>query len=210
MTIVWACAVSAEEYLSAGAKVEVPRPDCPSCSKPMVFWSGYWRDLRAEGRCAKAWVRRARCKDCGVSHGLLPAFLLVGRLDVVESVGEVLEAVMAKMSGVRPAAARVEVPYTTARGWRRRFERTAERWAVAFSALAVELGGAVLTPLADAGGRALEAIRAAWEAATALPGWAALGAWRFASAVSGGRLIATNTDSPWLIVGRRRFMPPVP
>jgi hypothetical protein len=28
--------------------------------------------------------------------------------------------------------------------------------------------------------------------------------------VSGGRLIAVNTDSPWLIVGKRRFMPPVP
>jgi hypothetical protein len=28
--------------------------------------------------------------------------------------------------------------------------------------------------------------------------------------VSGGRLIATNTDSPYLVVGKRRFMPPVP
>ena len=46
--------------------------------------------------------------------------------------------------------------------------------------------------------------------AAALPGWLAVGRWRFASAVSGGRLIAANITSPFLIVGRRRFMPPVP
>jgi hypothetical protein len=34
--------------------------------------------------------------------------------------------------------------------------------------------------------------------------------WRFACSVSGGRLIAANAISPYLIVGRRRFMPPVP
>jgi len=38
----------------------------------------------------------------------------------------------------------------------------------------------------------------------------AVGRWRFASAVSGGRLIAANTTSPYLIAGSRRFMPPVP
>jgi hypothetical protein len=43
-----------------------------------------------------------------------------------------------------------------------------------------------------------------------LAGWDALGGWRFVSAVSGGRVIATNTNTPYLIVGRRRFMPPVP
>jgi len=41
-------------------------------------------------------------------------------------------------------------------------------------------------------------------------GWAGLGRWRFAAAVSGGRLIGANTNTPYLIVGRRRFMPPVP
>jgi hypothetical protein len=37
-----------------------------------------------------------------------------------------------------------------------------------------------------------------------------LGAWRFASSVTGGTLLAANTISPWLVVGKRRFMPPVP
>ena len=81
---------------------------------------------------------------------------------------------------------------------------------MAFAALAVELGGEAVRPPAGAGRFALAAIGAAFDAAAGLPGWAGLGAWRFASAVTGGRLIAANTISPFLIVGRRRFMPPVP
>jgi hypothetical protein len=43
-----------------------------------------------------------------------------------------------------------------------------------------------------------------------MPGWAASGRWRFASAVSGGAVLAANTVSPFYVLGRRRFMPPVP
>jgi hypothetical protein len=136
--------------------------------------------------------------------------LLVGRLDVAETVGAVIVEVASGRSGVRPAAERLGVPHTTARGWWRRFKVRAARVAIALSALAVELGGAAVTPLGHLGGWWLAALAAAWEAAVGLPGWEALGLWRFVSAVTGGRLIATNTDSPWLIVGRRRFMPPVP
>jgi len=81
---------------------------------------------------------------------------------------------------------------------------------VMFAALAVELGGEAIRPPADPGRFALAAISAAFDAACCLPGWLALGVWRFASAVSGGRLIAANKSSPYLIVGRRRFMPPIP
>jgi len=91
--------------------------------------------------------------------------------------------------------------------------RPGQRWiglAMAFAALAVELGGEVIRPAAEAGRFALEAIGAAFAAAASLPGWRRLGGWRFASAVSGGRLIAANTISPFLVVGKRRFMPPVP
>jgi hypothetical protein len=145
-----------------------------------------------------------------VSHALLPAFALVGRLDVVESVGEVIEEVASGRSGVRPPAERLGVPYTTARGWWRRFWQRAERLAVAFAALAVELGGEVVTPGGDLKAWVLSAMAAAWAAAVGLPGWAALGAWRFVSVVSGGRLVAANTDPLSIVVGKRRFMPPVP
>ena len=112
--------------------------------------------------------------------------------------------------GVRPAAARAGVPHTTARGWVRRFCGRAGELGIAFAALGVELGGEAIRPPAEAGRFALAAIGAAFEAAAALPGWLAVGWWRFASSVTGGKLIAANTSSPFLMVGRRRFMPPVP
>jgi hypothetical protein len=155
-------------------------------------------------------VPRLRCAPCGVSHALLPAFTLALRLDVAETIGSVLAEVAGGGCGVRPAAERAGVPYTTARGWVRRFRARAGELGVAFAALAVELGGAAVTPPAGAGRFALAAIGAAFGAAAGLPGWRRLGAWRFASAVTGGRLIAANTVSPWFVVGRRRFMPPIP
>jgi len=79
---------------------------------------------------------------------------------------------------------------------------------VSFSALAVELGGEVARPLPDPLRSAVAAIGAAFTAAAGLPGWAALGRWRFACAVTGGSLLAANASSPFLIIGARRFMPP--
>jgi len=155
-------------------------------------------------------VPRERCGLCRVSHALLPAFVLAWRLDAAETIGAVIAAVAGGRCGARPAAARADVPHTTARGWVRRFGTRAPGLGAAFAALAVELGGEAIRPAADLGGFALAAITAAFGAAAGMPGWAGLGVWRFASAVSGGRLIAANMTSPFLIVGRRRFMPPVP
>jgi hypothetical protein len=210
VAIVWPCPLPVDAYVAAGRKVEVPRPVCPSCAGPLVFWSGYWRHVRASGRCRKMFVPRLRCGPCRVSHALLPAFVLAWRLDVAETVGTVLAEVAGGGCGVRPAAARAGVPDTTARGWVRRFRARAAELGVVFAALAVDLGGEAIRPPAEAGRFALAAVTAAFDAAAALPGWLAVGLWRFASAVSGGRLIAANTVSPFLIVGRRRFMPPIP
>lgn len=210
MAIVWPCPDSVDVYVAAGRAVEVPRPDCPRCGSVMTFWSGYWRHVRAAGRRSKIFVPRARCRRCTASHAVLPAFVLAGRFDVVDTVGAVLVEVIEGVTGARPAAARVGVPHTTARGWLRRFGVRASELAVSFAALAVELGGEPVTPVGDVRCWALAAIRAAFSAAAALPGWCAVGCWRFASSVSGGRLIAANTTSPYLVVGKRRFMPPVP
>jgi hypothetical protein len=210
VAIVWPCPLPVDAYAAAGRQLGVPRPDCPSCAGPLVFWSGYRRHVRAGGRCRKIFVPRLRCGRCRVTHALLPAFVLAGRLDVAETVGEVITEVAGGPGGVRPAAARAGVPYTTARGWVRRFGSRAPGLGVAFAALAVELGGEPVRPPADPGRFALTAITAAFGAAAALPGWAAAGLWRFACAVSGGRLLAANMTSPYLIAGRRRFMPPVP
>jgi len=210
VAIVWPCPLAVDAYAAAGRDVGFPRPACPSCAGPLVFWSGYWRYAREAGRCRKIFVPRLRCARCGVSHALLPAFTLAWRLDVAETVGRVLAEVAGGGCGVRPAAERAGVPYTTARGWVRRFRARARELGVGFAALAVELGGAAVTPPAGAARFALAAIGAAFAAAAGLPGWGRLGAWRFASSVTGGRLIAANTASPWYVVGRRRLMAPVP
>jgi hypothetical protein len=210
MAIVWPCPLTVDAYLAAGRGVEFPRLECPSCAGPMGLWSGYWRYVRAAGRCRKMFVPRERCGCCRVSHALLPAFVLAWRLDTAETVGAVIGEVAGGRCGARPAAERAGVPHTTARGWVRRFAGRGGELGVAFAALAVELGGQAIRPAGEAGRFALAAIGEAFGAAAGLPGWLAVGLWRFASSVSGGRLIAANATSPYLIVGRRRFMPPVP
>ena len=210
MSIVWPCSLPVDAYSAAGKDVEVPRAQCPDCSEPMAFWSGYSRSVRHEGGVFTVWVPRGMCAPCAQTHALLPAFCLRNRLDSVETIGAVLEAVAEGPDGVRPVAERHDVLHTTARGWVRRFSRHAPRLAVALAALGVELGGEALTPSLDPTRFALRALSAAFHAATALPGWRAVGPWRFASSVGGGSLLCTNTNSPWLIVGKRRFMPPVP
>src|SRR5215467_8403660 len=118
----------------------VSPPGVPACARPLVLWSGYWRHVRAAGRCRKIFVPRLLCGLCEVSHALLPAFVLAWRLDVAETVGAVIAEVAGGGCGVRPAAARRGVPYTTARGWVRRFRCRALELGTAFAALAVELG----------------------------------------------------------------------
>ena len=55
--------------------------------------------------------------------------------------GAVIGQVAGGVSGVPQAAAAAGVPYTTARGWVRRFARRAAELAVSFPALCIELGG---------------------------------------------------------------------
>jgi hypothetical protein len=199
MSMVWPCPLTVGAYALMGRAVRVPRPQCPSCSSPVVFWSGYWRHVRWQERERKIFIPRVRCCGCGVTHALLPAFVLTRRLDAAESAGLVIGQVAAGAYGVRPAAAAARVPHTTAR---------AGDLAVSFSALAAELGGEVVRLLPDLLRSAVTAIGAAFTAAAGLPGWAALGRWRFACAVTGGSLLAANASSPFLIIGARRFMPP--
>ena len=210
MAIVWPCPLSVDAYVAAGRDVVVPRPECPRCRGGTVWWSGYRRFVRAGGSCHAMFVPRVRCGRCQATDAVLPAFVVCGRLDAAEVIGAVVEEVVDGTGGVRPAAARVGVPFTTARGWLRRFAARAGGWSVAFAALVVDLGGEALVPVIDGACYATAAIRAAFAGACSLPGWVRLSRWRFVSAVSGGRLLAANTITPYLIIGRRRFMPPVP
>ena len=211
VVMVWPCPLSVEMYVAAGRGVAVPRPLCPRCSSLMGFWSGYERSVRAGGRCHRLWIVRARCLACRVSHALLPSFALVGRLDVVETIGQALVDVAAGGISIGGVAVRLDVPFRTVRGWVRRFRARASLWWSGFAALTVELGGAI--PARWPSGLSAAAIAAM--------GWAHRAAfarhemrtgllWAFVSVVCGGALITTNTDPPWRVFGNRRFMPPSP
>jgi len=176
----------------------------------MSFWSGYERSVRHGGRCRKLWVRRARCGRCRSSHALIPSFCLVGRLDVVEDIGGLIAEVVNADSGVRPPAERIDVPHTTARDWMRRFARRASVLAAGFAAVVVEVSGLAPALAAELPRLALEAIEAAFNAVRSRAGPALVAMWAFASLVTGGALLATTTNPPWFILGRRRFIAPVP
>lgn len=211
VVMVWPCPLRVEEYVAAGRDVAVPRLSCLQCSLPMVFWSGYERSVRAEGRCHRLWIVRARCVVCSVSHALIPSFLLVGRLDVVETVGQTLADVAAEVISIGGAAARLDVPFTTARGWVRRFSATAARWWSGFASLTVELGGIIPACWPSAvSAAAILAMGWAHTAASARHEMRTGSLWSFVSVVCGGALVTTNTDPPWRVFGNRRFIPPFP
>jgi hypothetical protein len=209
MSIVLPCSMSVEAYAAAGKAVEVPRPDCPRCLVAMAFWDWYSRYVRVGREFLEIWIRRVRCSRCGVSHGLLPSFLFAGRYDPAEVIGAVIEAVASGTSGVGAAAEQAGVPLTTARDWLGRFSQRAEELAVGFAACAIELGGALATLTNKARRDAVAAIEAAFEAASGVPGWLGLGRWGFCSRVTGGRLIAPNSNPLVILLGKRRFIAPI-
>lgn len=141
LAIVWPCALDVESYASTGRKAKAPRRRCPKCGISMIFWSGYTRSVR-EQRTLRIFIHRAKCKSCGVSHALIPSFVMKRRFDPVEVIGLALMRAAAG-EGMRPIASSVAVPHSTARDWRRRFRARAPTLAAAFSAAVVELGAPV-------------------------------------------------------------------
>lgn len=115
-------------------------------------------------------------------------------------------------SSIGATARWVGVPFTTVRGWWRRFRVRSPVWWSGFAALTIEFGGTVpgrwpTGPPAAA----VAAIGWAHAAAAARHPARALPVWGFVSVVSGGLLVGSgNTIPPWRVFGNRRFMPPTP
>jgi len=141
MAIVLPCSMTPSEFAAAGREVEMPRPHCPNCSARMSFWGFYSRPLRI-GDEIRLLVHRARCSSCRRTHALIPDFVVPGRLDGIEVIGPGIEQ-MANEATTLAVAQRAGVPYTTARGWRRRFVSRAELLASGFLAATVALGDLV-------------------------------------------------------------------
>lgn len=208
VAIVWPCSLRVDEYEAAGREVDVPRQNCPSCAKPMIFWSGYSRNVR-DGNDRLIWVRRSRCVPCGVSHCLLPAFCLLRRAYSAEVIGPAVAAIV-DGALTREVAKAADFPYATVRDWRRRHRDRAPVLAAGFAAVAIELGAIAFQLAARAESAALEALGWAWATARRRFGTAVAAMWRFWALVSGGEALSTTTHPPWLFVGERRLIPPVP
>jgi hypothetical protein len=176
------------ERLLAGGGLE-----CPRCGGVLAGW-GHARPRVLRGRQGPVRLRprRARCRGCGATHVLLPAFALLRRADLAEVIGLALAA-KASGSGARPIAAAIGRPAGTVRGWLRRFGARVEAVRVFFTRLLVEAGVDPVPP-AQARSAFADAVAAvAGAAAAALSRWPGIGEvppWRLASAASGGRLLS--------------------
>jgi hypothetical protein len=197
MAMVWPTALDVDGYVESGRGVRVPRPCCPGCGRPMIFWGWYERDLRVSAVAVRrVLIHRARCRVCLVTQGLLPGFVTWGRLDCVEVIGPAIEA-MGGGEGMRRVAAGLGLAHTTVRDWRRRFSRRAAMLAVGFCRYVVAVGD--LAPRLSGSSElvALAAVMAVWEAARRRFGARVGGRWRLVNAVVGGHLLSTNTDPPF-------------
>jgi Domain of unknown function (DUF6431) len=171
---------------------------CPSCRGVLGPWGhGRRRVLRCWSGDRWMRPRRARCRGCAGTHVLLPDVALLRRQDEIAVIGAAIEAKVAGW-GYRRIAGRLAVHADTVRGWLRRFAERAELVRALFTRCAVALDpelGSVL-PAGNGVADALEAIAVAARAWVLRfgPG----DAWRIASVLSGGVLLATRVPAyPW-------------
>ncbi len=175
---------------------------CPACCGELRPWGHTRRWLRDRATERVVALRRSRCRSCLGTHVLLPVVTLGRRLDLAGVIGA---ALVAKAAGVghRRVAAALGLPRTTVRGWLRRFAARAELVRAQFTALAYALDPELtpITPRGSPAADALEAIGVAARAAARRLGPAP--PWSFAAGASGGRLLATQANTPAPLVAVR-------
>jgi hypothetical protein len=195
LAIVWPCTLSVSEYAAAGKLIEVPEQLCPNCGGSLGWWSGYWRMLRHAGGCVQIWVRRGHCPPCGVTHALLPDFVVERRRYAVEEIGSALEAAADGVSAWRSSEA-LNLPFATVRDWRKRCRQQASEHLARLSRLALRVGAQIAELPTRPVAALVTALKAVWARSQERePGLAGL--WRFWNAVFSGRGLATNTEPAW-------------
>jgi hypothetical protein len=167
---------------------------CPSCGGVLGGW-GHAPERRVrvlEGDDVRVRPRRSRCRGCGGTHVLLPAWCLSRRADAGAVIGAALEAAAAG-DGHRKIAVLLGRAGPTVRGWLRRFAGRAEEVRVFFTVLLARTAPDPVLP-ASAAGPVAAAVSAVTGAAAAVAArWPLLGevpVWTAASAASGGLLLA--------------------
>ena len=191
MSIVWSCPLDVDAYAARGRRIETPRPACPLCAGPTQRWHGYLRHLRADGD-RLIWIPRVRCTSCGRTQALLPWFVLPRRWDTVGALGQAAELAASGL-GHRSIAAALARPETTVRSWLRRLRSSALPLAAALLARAVAFGWSGFElPVAGLARlcAAVHRLAGRW------PRDPPADPWSIACLVTGGGLLATNTDAP--------------
>ena len=168
---------------------------CPGCGGRLGGWGhAARRRVFSAGRVPVAVrPRRARCAGCGVTHVLLPAWLLARRCDGTSVIGDML-ARAARGQGFRGIAVATGVPEDTVRGRLRRFRSSAGRVREFFTRLAGVLSPDPV-PLDPAGSVLADAVVAVAAAAAAARGrWPALTVtgWELAAVVTAGSLLSPS------------------
>ncbi|HET9975215.1 MAG TPA: hypothetical protein VFQ68_43775 [Streptosporangiaceae bacterium] len=167
---------------------------CPGCGARLGGWGhAARRPVFTAGRVPVAVrPRRARCAGCGVTHVLLPAWLLARRCDGTSVIGDML-ARAARGQGFRQIAAASGVPEGTVRGRLRRFRASAGRVREFFTRLAGVLAVDPV-PLDPAGGVLADAVVAVAAAAAAAagrwPGMVTVPGWELAAVLTLGSLLS--------------------
>jgi len=175
---------------------------CPSCGGVLGGWGkGRLRPVRVmQGPDAEVVPRRSRCRRCGTTHMLLPAWCLSRRADAGAVIGSALEAAAAG-DGHRKIAAGLGRPASTVRGWLRRFAARAEAVRAFFTVLLARTSPDPVMPAGTASPVAAAVSAIAGAAAAVAQRWPRLGTvpvWAAASAASGGLLIGPG----WPAAGR--------
>lgn len=195
---------SVESRLSAGEMV------CPACLVGVLGGWGFARSRSVVGAAGRLRPRRARCRDCLVTHVLLPVVLLLRRAYLAEMVWAALQG-RAAGGGYRRIGALVSVPASTVRGWLRRAAGRLEAARTVFLQHAVTVGVDVQIP-ASAGSAWGDLVAAVAAAAGSLstrfgvaPGSGRPSLALIAVATSGGRLLSPG----WPVVSAAADATPV-
>jgi hypothetical protein len=178
-------AAEVERRLKTGGLV------CP-CGGALALW-GFARPRSVRG-AGMLRPRRVRCAGCRVTHVLLSIACLWRRADAVEVIGAALR-LKAAGAGHRPIAARLGRPVSTVRGWLRAFTRNAQAARSLFTSLLTRLDPlhGPIQPAGSAFADAVEVVGAVAAAARRRLGVVgAVSPWQLASAVTDGRLLASD------------------
>jgi transposase-like protein len=175
---------------------------CPLCGGVLGGWGrAVRRRVRVlDGEDVRVRPRRSRCRECGTTHVLLPAWCLSRRADAGAVIGAALEAA-AGGRGYRVAAGLLGRAESTVRGWLRRFAERAEAVRVFFTVLLARTSPDPVMPAGQAVGTAAAVAAIAGAASAVARRWPLVGqvpVWAAASAASGGLLLAPG----WPPAGR--------